>query len=167
MMEEVRMWSMKTSSVLIRSRDMTEKQRLLWLMPMTVCAEVNRVMQELTNVNYNSEQNNKMTKARKLCDTNDTDTILSALNDTNPFDDHHVLMNIIWHKFPHCCKCRWCQDNGLPMIIHYMMNQLVTKCLQAEWSSNNICNKVISQDWTRANFSRPTTIPTIPRPSFI
>ena len=53
---------MKTSGVLAKGRDMTEKQRLIWLMSMAVCAEVNCTMQELTNVIYNSEQNNELTK---------------------------------------------------------------------------------------------------------
>ena len=62
---------------------------------MTVCAEVNRAMQELTKVNYNSEQNNELTQPIQLCYTNDTDTILSALNDRNLVADHLVLMNIM------------------------------------------------------------------------
>ena len=56
MMDEVHRQNMKTSCVLTRGRDMTEKQRLKWLMSMTDCAEVNHAIQELTKVNYNSER---------------------------------------------------------------------------------------------------------------
>ena len=56
---------------------MTEQQRLIWVLSMPVCAEVNKAMQELTGVNYNtSEQNKDMTKARQARDWKDTYTIL-------------------------------------------------------------------------------------------
>ena len=43
---------------------MTEQQRLMWVLSMPVCAEVNKAMQELTGVNFNtSEQNKDMTKS--------------------------------------------------------------------------------------------------------
>jgi len=54
--EQVLMRSMKTNGGLTRGRGMTEQQRLVWLLSMPACAEVNRMMQEFTGVSYNSEQ---------------------------------------------------------------------------------------------------------------
>ena len=62
--EQVLMRSMKTSGGLTRGRGMTEQQRLVWVLSMPVCAEVNKAMQELIGVNYDtSEQNKDMSKA--------------------------------------------------------------------------------------------------------
>ena len=47
MIEQVLMGSMKTSGGLTRGREMTEQQRLTWLLAMPACAEVNRALQEL------------------------------------------------------------------------------------------------------------------------
>jgi len=53
-------------------RGMTENQHLLWLLSRPACAEVNQAMQELTEVNYNSrEQNKDMTVARQRRDWKD------------------------------------------------------------------------------------------------
>ena len=73
--------------------------------------EVNRAMQELNKHKLQQWAEQWAEKAIQLRDTNDTDTILSTLNDKNPFDDNPVLMNIMTGKFPHCCKCRWCQEH--------------------------------------------------------
>ena len=62
--EQVLMRSMKTNGGLTRGRGMTEQQRLISL-SMPACGEVNRAMQELTTVSYNSgEQNKDITQAR-------------------------------------------------------------------------------------------------------
>ena len=45
MIEQVLMRSVKTSGGLTRGRGMTETQRLLWVMSMSACAEVNRALQ--------------------------------------------------------------------------------------------------------------------------
>ena len=64
---------------------MTEHQRLIWVLSMPDCAEVNKAMQELTRVNYDtSEQNRDMTKARKDRDWKDVHTILSYLRENSP-----------------------------------------------------------------------------------
>ena len=84
--EQVLMPSLKTSGGLTRERAMTEQQRLIWLLSMPACAETNRLMQELTGVQYNSgEQNKDMTKARQKRDMKDTLEILTTLIDRNPF----------------------------------------------------------------------------------
>ena len=71
--EQVLMRSMKTNGGLTRGRGMGEQQRLVWLLSMPACAEVNRTMQELTGVSYDSgEQNKEMTQARLTRDWKDT-----------------------------------------------------------------------------------------------
>ena len=46
--------SMKTSGGLTRGRGMSKQQRVIWFLSMPACAEVNKAMQELTKVNYNT-----------------------------------------------------------------------------------------------------------------
>ena len=64
--EQVLMLSLKTSGRLTRGRGMTEIQRLIWLMSMPACAEINLAMQELNSVNFTtSEQHNDLSKTRQ------------------------------------------------------------------------------------------------------
>ena len=84
--EQVLMRSMKTSGGLTRGRGMTEQQRLIWLLSMPACAEVNKSMLELTGVSYSTgEQNKDMTKTRQEHDWKDTQTLLKYLHERNPF----------------------------------------------------------------------------------
>ena len=93
--EQVLMRTMKTSGGLTRGRGMSEQQRLIWLLSMPACAEVNRAMQELTGVSYNSgEQNKDMTQARQARDWKDTQTLLSYLQERNPFTSDASLRSI-------------------------------------------------------------------------
>ena len=57
--EQVMMRSLKSSGGLTRGRGMTEDQRLVWLLSMTACVEINQAMQELSEVNYNTGEQNK------------------------------------------------------------------------------------------------------------
>ena len=52
MIEQVLMRSVKTSGGLTRGKGLSETQRLVWLMSMPACAEVNDAMQTLTGVRY-------------------------------------------------------------------------------------------------------------------
>ena len=93
--EQVLMRSMKTSVGLTRGRGMTKQQRLTWLLSMPACAEINKTMQELTGVSFNSgEQNKDMTKARQARDWIDTNTVLKYLHERNPFTSDNSLRNI-------------------------------------------------------------------------
>lgn len=93
--EQVLMRNMKTSGGLTRGRGMTEQQRLIWLLSMPACAEMNKAMQELTGVSYNTgEQNKDMTKARQARDWKDTQTVLKYLQERNPFTSDTSLRNI-------------------------------------------------------------------------
>lgn len=74
---------------------MTEQQRVIWLLSMPVSAEVNKAMQELTGVSYNTgEQNKDMTRARQDRDWKDTNTILGYLQERSPFTPDTTLRNI-------------------------------------------------------------------------
>ena len=84
--EQVLMRSMNTSSGLTRGWGMTEQQRVIWSLAMPACAEVKKAMQELTGVSFNSgEQNKDMAQARQAHDWKHTQTLLSYLQDRNPF----------------------------------------------------------------------------------
>ena len=92
--EQVLVRSMKTSGGITRGRGMTEQQRLLWLLSMPACAEVNQAMQELTGVNYNTgEQNKDMSKARQARDWKDTLAVVQYLQERNPFSNDPSLRN--------------------------------------------------------------------------
>ena len=94
--EQVLMRSLKTSGGLTRGRGMTERQRVIWLLSMPACAEMNRAMLELTGVSYSTgEQNKDMTKSRQARDMKDTRTLLLALAERNPFTTHTDLINIM------------------------------------------------------------------------
>jgi len=64
--EQVLMSSVKTCGGLTRGRDMSESQRLNWLLSMSACTDVNTAMQNLTGVMYHtSDQHKDTTKARQ------------------------------------------------------------------------------------------------------
>ena len=94
--EQVLMRSLKTSGGLTRGRGMTERQRLIWLLSMPACAEINRAMLELTGVSYStSERNKDMTKSRQARDMKDTQTLLVALAERNPLTPNANLINVM------------------------------------------------------------------------
>ena len=67
--EQVLMGSLHTGECLARWRGLMEQQRLIWQLSMPACAETNPIMQELTPVQFISEEQNKdMSKARKIRD---------------------------------------------------------------------------------------------------
>ena len=91
---EVLMRSLKTSGGLTRGSGMTEQQRMTWLLSMPACAEINRIMRELTGVQCTSgEQNKDMTDAGQQRDMKDTITVLTALNERNPITSRPYLRN--------------------------------------------------------------------------
>lgn len=65
---------------------MSESQRLIWLLSMPACADVNNAMQNLTGVMYHtSDQHKDTTKARKERDYKDTNELVTYLSQRNPF----------------------------------------------------------------------------------
>ena len=94
--EPVLMKSVTTSAGLTRGRGMTEQQRLIWLLSMPVCAEVNRAMLDLTDVSYsNGEQTKDISESRKNRDMKDTKTLLNVLADQNSFTGQKGLRKIM------------------------------------------------------------------------
>lgn len=72
------MLSVKTSGGLTRGRGMSET-RLVWVMSMPACADINNAMQSLTGTDFNtsdqhtcSEQHKEATQARMERDHSDT-----------------------------------------------------------------------------------------------
>ena len=64
-------------------------------MAMPACAEVNKMMQDVTEVNYNTgEQNEDMSVTRQDRDWKDINTILRYLSDRNPFTSDIGLHSI-------------------------------------------------------------------------
>ena len=93
--EQVLMRSVKTTGGLTRGRGMSETQRLVWLMSMPACADINNSMQNLTGTNFlTSEQHKDTTKARQDRDQQDTNTIIRYLSKRSPFDSESSLRNI-------------------------------------------------------------------------
>jgi len=90
--EQVLMRSLKISGGLTQGCGMTENQCLLWLLSRP---KVNQAMQEFTEVNYNTkEQNKDMTAARQGHDWKDTLTVLQYLQERNPFSLDPSLQSI-------------------------------------------------------------------------
>ena len=86
------MRSLRTTA---RGRGFSETQRLLWVFSMPACAEINRSMQQLTNVKYNtSEQHKEVTYARVTRDAKDTQEVLLYLSRRSPFTAETSLRNI-------------------------------------------------------------------------
>ena len=75
---------------------MTEQQRLVWLLSMPACAEINQAMHKLAEVNYNiGEQNKDMSEARQPRDWKDTLAVFHYLQDRNPFCNDSSLRSIV------------------------------------------------------------------------
>lgn len=93
--EQCLMRSVKTTGGLTRGRGFTEVQRLIWVMSTPACAEVNRSMQELTEVVYTtSDQHKECTNARITKDMEDANVILKHLTEMEPFGEDPTLRNI-------------------------------------------------------------------------
>ena len=93
--EQVLMRSIKTTGGLTRGRGMTETQRLVWVLSVPVCVEMNHSMQEFTNVQYaTSDQHKDMSQSRQERDVKDTNTMLLFLASRDPFGDDPSLHSI-------------------------------------------------------------------------
>ena len=78
--EQVLMRSVKSQGGLTRGRGINEIQRLLWLLSMPACAQVNVAIQTLTGVRYeSSKQHKELGKARQTRDMRDTFKLLAML----------------------------------------------------------------------------------------
>ncbi len=74
---------------------MSETQRLVWLLSMPMCAEINNAMQTLSGVEYStSEQHVDISKSRQSRDTDDTVNILEFLKTQDLIKDDESLHNV-------------------------------------------------------------------------
>lgn len=93
--EQCLMRSLKTTDGLTRGRGFSDTQRLLWVLAMPACAEINSSMQQLTNVKYStSEQHKEATDARVARDAKDTQEVLLYLSQRSSFTAETSLRNI-------------------------------------------------------------------------
>ena len=84
LIEQTLVRSLKTSGGLTRGRGTDEIQRLIWIMSMPACSEVNDVIHNLTSVSYTtSDQHKEAGCSRKLKerDLKDTREIIRFLKD--------------------------------------------------------------------------------------
>lgn len=94
--EQVLMRALKTTGGLTRGSGITEIQRALWVLSMSVCCEYNIAMQKLTSASYStSEQHKEMHKARLSHDRRDGAQILEFLQQSSPFTSDPSLRNIV------------------------------------------------------------------------
>ena len=93
--EQVLMRSLKSNGGLTRGTGMGEHERLVWLLGLPACAEVNAAMQSATDVSFaTSEQHSQhkdVSKARQQRDHNDTTLIVRYLQERNPFSGEPTL----------------------------------------------------------------------------
>ena len=93
--EQVLMRSVKTHGGLTRGKGMTETQRLLWVMSMPACANMNDAMQKFTGVSYEtSDQHKDISNARQARNVNDTLNLISYLAQRDPFVEYPSLFNV-------------------------------------------------------------------------
>ena len=89
------MKSIKTHGGLTRGKGMTENQRLVWVLSMPVCANINETMQKFSGVSYEtSDQHNDVSAARQARDVSDTVHLIDYLNGRDPLVQNDSLFNI-------------------------------------------------------------------------
>lgn len=85
---------------------MGESPRLVWMVALKACSEINMAMQEFTTVNYTTpkqhkipeekvEQHKEMSRARQKKDMADTRELINFLEPRDPFQVSHTLQNIV------------------------------------------------------------------------
>ena len=94
--EQVLMRSVKSQGGLTRGRGMNEIQRLLWLLSMPACAQVNLAMQTLTGVRYeSSEQHKELGNIHQSRDMRDAFKLLAMLKLWDPFAPDPALTGLV------------------------------------------------------------------------
>ncbi len=93
--EQVLRRSSKTTGGMTRGRGMTDLQRSVWLLSTPACAEINRSMQEVTGIKYEtSDQHKEKTQARHIKDLEDSVNIIKYMFVRNPFHNQKELTSI-------------------------------------------------------------------------
>ncbi|KAL8575824.1 hypothetical protein ACOMHN_014829 [Nucella lapillus] len=97
--EQVLMRSLKTNGGLTRGTGMGEDERLVWLLCMLTCAEVNAAMQDVSDTSFTTSQqhiqHNDMSRSRQEQDHKDINLVLKYPQDINPFSDGGVQLKSI------------------------------------------------------------------------
>eukprot|EP00745_Piridium_sociabile_P030472 TRINITY_DN50548_c0_g4_i3.p1 TRINITY_DN50548_c0_g4~~TRINITY_DN50548_c0_g4_i3.p1 ORF type:complete len:817 (-),score=203.09 TRINITY_DN50548_c0_g4_i3:38-2488(-) len=97
--EQVLMRSMKSNGGLTRGTGMGEGERLVWLLCMPACAEMNAAMQSVTDTAFTTSeqhiQHQDFSKSRQERDHKDINLVLKYLQDRNPFSDDGVVLKSI------------------------------------------------------------------------
>ena len=89
------MRSIKTVGGLTRGRGMNDLQRAIWLLSTPAVAEVNRAMQEFTEVTYaTSDQHKEVSNSRIERDHNDSVKVAEYFLERFPFGQGRELINI-------------------------------------------------------------------------
>ena len=93
--EQCLMRNLKTSGGLTRGSGMSEMQRNTWTASMPVCVSVDQAMQELTNTDRRSgEQNQEIGASRISRDWEDSKKVMAFFKERDPFSYGPVLCNI-------------------------------------------------------------------------
>ena len=93
--EQLLMRSVKVTGGLTHGRELTETQRLVWLLSMPASSVVTCALQDLTAVTHNtSDQHKEATRARQERDSKDTEELLTFLQNRDPFTDARCLRTI-------------------------------------------------------------------------
>ena len=75
---------------------MAEPHRLVWYLPRPACTKVNNVMQQLTSVTHQTnEQHKDVSQARQTWGTADSEKVASFIEWRSPFDADPSLRNIV------------------------------------------------------------------------
>ena len=90
--EQTLMRSMKTSGGLTHGRGVDESQRTQWVLSMPACSSINAAMQELTETGApNNDCHKEISIAPQQRDDKDTRTVLTFLQNRNPFERSDAL----------------------------------------------------------------------------
>jgi hypothetical protein len=93
--EQVLMKSVKTHGGLTRGKGISETQRLIWVLSMPACANINESMQIFSGTSFEtSEQHKEISSSRQERDCSDTIDLITYLKDRDPFVARSSLFNI-------------------------------------------------------------------------
>ena len=77
-----------------------ENQRLVWFLPMPVCASTNETIQTFSGGSYEaSDQHKNKSAARQARDVSDTIDLIDYLNERDPFIENgslYLTLPMVW-----------------------------------------------------------------------
>ena len=79
---------------------MTENQRLVWVLPMPVCASINETIHTFSGVSYEAnDQHKDKSSARQARDVSDTIDLIDYLNERDPIIENgslYLTLPMVW-----------------------------------------------------------------------